>query len=110
MEEELELDKKLLQVKFFNGTKEEYEKTAGYEVDVIDTQKRDRDVVFRDNPDSWRGTLHKDIPVRCVGDVHFKDYLVSKGVEALVGCTLMPGRCTTRHGVPVASKYVDSRE
>jgi len=74
---EKELDKKLSKVVFWPGSINSYIDFVGYDVKVIDTNKKNKGVLF--------GCTDDD-PFKCLESPKLKDYLVKSGIEAIVEC------------------------
>lgn len=73
---------------FFPGNIFEYEKFCGYEVEIIDTKKRDKGVIFQCLSDKEKNFHIKDITLR--------NYLLENKIEAIVSATF--GFDRTRKG------------
>jgi hypothetical protein len=81
--EEAELDAKLKSVRFFPGSKEEYELLCGYSVVIIDTHLRDMGVLF--------GKVNNESDYELYGSFDLKKMLIEQGIEAIINCNYSLG-------------------
>lgn len=96
-------------IRFFEGSREEYEREVGYGVRVIDSGSEDRRVSIP-LPFSFSGDKSEK------SDLERHEYLVSQGVEALVECTFLSYThtgfplCSFAQGVPVTKRQEDNAQ
>lgn len=100
-ERELKYKEAVKQIIAFPGSLAEYERLKSYDVEIIDTQKRDKGVMLCLGEERIVIGRHNE----------FRDYLIDQGIEAIVNAVAFvnPGvdaviNTTIHYGLPVRKK------
>ena len=103
--EELELNAKLANVRFFPGSQQEYEDMAGYPVEVIDIGSQDTRVLYRKRTNVNGNKVDPHYILHA--DIEIKRIFAEAGVEAIIRCEYSDPietyiHTSYRYGLPVA--------
>lgn len=104
--ESMKINAHMNKVRFFPGSKVEYESMVGYEVEIIDTGLRDAGIRYKNR--DYGENLSEEVGLTCYSPLHVQRELMDRGIEALVNCDETRAgvfsEFLTIYGLPVARK------